>query len=157
ATGRDFFFTNALFAPVGADLTLHNHTALFAFLGATVLKPFGIVTALNLTTLTSLTLNGVCTYWLAWRLTKDWRASGLAGTMFALSPYIAAHLNGHFDLVAAWPLPLFAIVVDDVVNGGRLSAVAAGLILVLTAYVDYYYVVYELALWCSVLAASAWM
>ena len=37
ASKVDFFHTAYLFAPAGTDLTLHTHTALPAFVGATVL------------------------------------------------------------------------------------------------------------------------
>ena len=36
-TGVTFFHTDRLFAPFGIDLTLHTHTALPAFVGATLL------------------------------------------------------------------------------------------------------------------------
>src|ERR1700704_472299 len=37
-SGADFFYTTYLFAPAGVDLTLHTHTALAAFAGATALR-----------------------------------------------------------------------------------------------------------------------
>jgi hypothetical protein len=156
SSGTDFFRTSFLFVPVGADLTLHTHTALTAFVGATVLRQLSVVAALNVTILVSLALNGFCTYVLAWRLTRDWGASILAGVIFGTSPYIAAHLNGHFNLINAWTIPLFALTILPAVKGSRTWAALAGLILAMTAYVDYYYVVYELALALSVLAGLAW-
>jgi hypothetical protein len=109
ASGADFFHTTYLFAPAGADLTLHTHTALPAFAGATVLRSLPLVTALNVTTLAGLALNGFCAYMLAWRVTRDRAAAMLAGAIFGCSPYIAAHLNGHFNLTMAWTIPLFAL------------------------------------------------
>src|SRR5690242_3988535 len=100
ATGADFFRTPYLFAPVGADLTLHTHTALPAFVGATLLGRLSIAAALNITTLASLALNGFCGYLLCWRLLRSHSAAILGGIVFATSPYIAAHLNGHFNLTA---------------------------------------------------------
>ena len=156
ASGTDFFRTSFLFAPVGADLTLHTHTALTAFVGATVLRQLSVVAALNVTILVSLALNGFCAYMLAWRLTRDRGASILAGTIFGTSPYIAAHLNGHFNLINAWTIPLFALTIPPAMKGSRRWAALAGLVLAMTAYVDYYYVVYELALALCVLAGLAW-
>src|SRR5262249_35644139 len=59
AAGQPFFHTDYLFAPFGTDVTLHTHTALTAFVGAAVLGPLDVLTALNVTTLASLSLNGL--------------------------------------------------------------------------------------------------
>ena len=75
-----FFATPYLFAPLGVDLTLHTHTALNAFVGATALAGTSPLTALNLTILASLILNAVCAYALAWRITRDSGASGERST-----------------------------------------------------------------------------
>ncbi len=141
--GSGFFQTPYLFAPIGVDLTLHTHTALPAFVGATLLGSLSAVAALNVTTLGSLTLNGFCAYLLAWKTTKKRAASVLAGVIFATSPYIAAHLNGHFNLTAAWTIPLFALCL---LSRGVVAFILGGAVLALTAYIDYYYLVYEFAI-----------
>jgi len=61
-SGHDVFRTPYLFAPSGVDLTLHTHTALPAFVGATILRGVSIVTAQNLTILATLFLNGYCAF-----------------------------------------------------------------------------------------------
>ena len=155
ASGADFFHTTYLFAPVGADLTLHTHTALPAFAGATVLRAVPVVTALNVTILAALSLNGFCAYLLAWRITRDRGAAMIAGLIFGSSPYLAAHLNGHFNLTTAWTIPLFALALADAVKGSVKAAVLCGVILGMTAYIDYYYVVYEVALAACMLALEA--
>jgi hypothetical protein len=156
ASGLNFFHTTYLFVPTGADLTLHTHTALPAFLGATILGGLPTVAAQNLTILAALSLNGFCAYLLAWRLTRDHGAAMIGGIVFGGSPYIAAHLNGHFNLTTAWTIPLFAIAASEVIRGSTTKwAVLAGLLLGATAYIDYYYVVYEFALaLCLVAVAS---
>ena len=142
---RSFFETTYLFAPSGADLTLHTHTAFPALVGATALGRAPLVAALNLTILLSVALNGFCAYLLAWRLTGE-RVSAIgAGLVFGCSPFIAAHLAGHFNLVAAWTIPLFAIVCIDAVEGSLPSALLGGAMLALTAYIDYYFLVFQLA------------
>jgi hypothetical protein len=166
ALGSDerFFFTPYLFAPHGTDLTLHTHTALSAFAGATALGWLTPLAALNVTIVASLVLNAVCAYLLAWRITGDRAASTIAGLVFGASPYLAAHLNGHFNLTSAWTLPLFALAACsamDSVGGPKRSArhaLVAGMILGLTAYVDYYYVIYQIALLACAfgLAAGDW-
>src|SRR5262249_20068063 len=155
ASGQDFFRTGYLFSPVGADLTLHSSTALSAFVGATLLGRFPVLTALNVTTLAGLALNAVCAYALAWRATRDRGAAMLAGMIFAGSPYIAAHFNGHFDLTSAWTIPLFALTAEDAMRGSTRAAVVSGLLFGVTAYMDYYYVVFEVAFAVCALALAA--
>src|SRR5262249_38674608 len=104
AAGQPFFHTDYLFAPFGTDVTLHTHTAMTAFVGATVLGPLDVLTALNVTTLASLSLNGLTAYLLAYRVTRQWLPSMVGGSIFAMCPFFAAHLNGHFNLTTAWML-----------------------------------------------------
>ena len=64
--------------------------------------------------------------------------------IFGLSPYFAVHLLGHFDLLAAWVLPAFALALARAVHrGSNRAAIAAGLVMAATAYMAYYYVVYQ--------------
>jgi hypothetical protein len=163
-SGEPFFSTPYLFAPYGTDLTLHTHTALNAFAGATVFGGLPPLAALNITILLSLFLNGFCAYLLAWQVTRDSGAALIAGLVFGGSPYLAAHLNGHFNLTSAWTLPLFALAVGmtfssaDPKKVGLQTAIASGLIFGVTAYIDYYYVVYEVAfaILAFLLAARDW-
>jgi hypothetical protein len=154
----NFFHTRYLFVPIGADLTLHTNTALQAFIGATVFRPFPIVAALNLSILAALSLNGFCAYLLAWRITSDRGASAIAGVVYGFSPYISAHLHGHFNLTTAWTMPLVAIAASEAAKPSARWAVVAGLVLGITAYIDYYYLVYgfALAVCIVVLATLDW-
>jgi hypothetical protein len=140
ASKVDFFHTAYLFAPAGTDLTLHTHTALPAFAGATVLGSVPLIMALNITTLASLALNGICAYALAWSVTHDRAGALVAGIIFGCSPFIAAHLMGHFNLTTAWTIPLFALA--SINAGSPPWAIVAGVMLAVMAYIDYYYVVY---------------
>jgi len=58
---------------------------------------------------------------------------------FGISPYLAAHLPGHFELVAAWVLPAFALLLRRAVRSdSSRAAIGAALVLVATAYTTYY-------------------
>jgi hypothetical protein len=92
--GLDFSRTSHLFAPAGVDLTLHTHTALNAFAGATVLVALPVIAALNVTVLVSVFLSGLATYLLAYKLTARAAAAAIAGLIYAGSPFMSAHLNG---------------------------------------------------------------
>jgi hypothetical protein len=154
-SGQDFFRTSYLFAPVGVDLTLDTHTALPAFVGATLLAPLSLVTAVNVTILAALFLNGWCAYQLATRFTADRGAAIAAGLVFGGSAYITAHLNGHFNLVGAWTLPLFALATVEALRGSVRWSIVAGAVLGGTVYVDYYYLVFEAALGLCLVACAA--
>jgi hypothetical protein len=139
-----YFHTTYLFYPFGTPIANHPHTALPALVAATLLAPVSIVTAQNLLLLAYLVGNMAIMYALVWDLTHHRRAAVLAGVMFGISPYLASHLLGHFDLIAAWPLPAFALLVRRAVHGGsKWSAIGAGAVLTATAYIAYYYVVYS--------------
>jgi hypothetical protein len=142
ASHQDFFHTTYLFAPVGTDLSLHTHMALPALIAATLFGRMSPVQALNVTVLLSLWLNGVTAYAVSWRLTRSAVAASIGGVIFSTSPFMAAHLNGHFNLTAAWVLPLFAIAWQRALTGSRRWIGIAGLWLGVIAYVDYYYFVY---------------
>jgi hypothetical protein len=151
------FRTDLLFHPFGVDLVLHTHTALAAFVGATLLGGVSIVTAQNLVLIGSAALNGFCAYLLALRVTGRIGPAAVGGVYFAASPYFAGHLLGHFNLYGAWGLPLFALVMSAAFDRGRRGfAAAAGVVLAAVAYSDYYYVVYLAAL-MALLLACRWL
>jgi hypothetical protein len=154
-SGDSLFFTPLLFAPSGVDLTFHTLTLLPALSGATVLAALPVTVALNLSVLVSLFLNGFCAYLLAWRLTRRRAAAVIAGIIFGGSPYVAAHLGGHYNLTAAWTLPLFAIALHEGARGSVRWAAVAGAIASLTVYIDYYYVLFQGVLTLCTVAATA--
>ena len=150
-----YFHTTYLFSPFGTTIADHPHTALPALVAATVLKPASIVTAQNLLLLTYVVANMAAMYALVWTMTRHRRAAVLGGVLFGLSPYLAVHMLGHFDLVAAWMLPAFALALRHaLMRDSNAAALAAGIILAATAYIAYYYVVY-LCLF-TIVYALAW-
>jgi hypothetical protein len=141
--GLAYFHTSHLFYPFGTSIANHPHTALPALVAATLLKPASVVTAQNLLLLSYVFANLACAYALVWDITRHRRAAVMGGVIFGLSPYLASHLLGHFDLMAAWLLPLFALMVRRALASGSTRwAAGAGMVLVAAAYTAYYYVVY---------------
>ena len=138
-----FFRTAHLFAPYGTSLVNHSNTALPALIGATLLRSVSVGTAQNILLLAYVFANGVLAYALAWQITRHRRAAVFAGVLFGTSPYLGVHFPGHFELMAAWLLPAFALAFRPAVgSGSRIAAVVSGLLLAATAYTVYYYVVY---------------
>ena len=129
--GLPYFHTSHLFYPFGTTIADHPHCALPALVAATLLKPLSIITAYNLLLLAFLFANMAAMYALAWTILASAndgvrrRASILAAVIFGLSPYVAVHLLGHFDLVAVWVLPGFALALHHAVRRGSNRAIRA--------------------------------
>ena len=138
------------------DLALNTHTALPAAFAALLSRRMSILAATNYVVALQLYLNFVTAFALARRVTRRMAPAILAGLIFGCSPYIGAHLAGHFNLIAAWVLPLVALLLIDALETGTVaSRVLLGIALGITVYVDYYYAVYATALVaCLTLARS---
>jgi len=151
-----YFRTTHLFYPFGTTIADHPHTALPALVAATVLRPLSVIAAQNVLLLACLFANLACGYALVWDATRHRRAAVLGGVVFGTSPYLAAHLLGHFDLVSAWVLPLFALCLRRALaTGSPRAAAGAGATIAAAAYIAYYYVVYLALL--AALYVTAWL
>jgi hypothetical protein len=151
-----FFHSNYLFSPFGVDLVNHPHTALQGYISATALAGLTVIEAENLYIIISVFLNAVCAYALAFDIARDRRLALLAGFVFGGSPYIAAHLMGHYDLLTAWVIPLHALFLRRALESGRItSALACGACAAIAAYSAYYYVVY-IAIFGLAYTIAAW-
>jgi hypothetical protein len=143
SSGLEYFHTNYLFYPFGTTIADHPHTALPAFVAATVLRHASVITAQNVLLLAYVFANMVSAYALVWDLARHQRGAVMSGVIFGISPYVAAHLLGHYDLVAVWLLPTFALLFRRALESKAWPmAAAAGLVLAAAAYTAYYYVVY---------------
>ena len=140
---QHFLFCPLLLYPFGAELTLHTHTLLPALAAAPLTARVGPVAAQNAIIALHLFFNFVSCYALAFHVTRHRLASMLAAVIFGWSPYISAHLLGHFNLIGAWILPLAALLSLAAADrrtwtAGALLGVALGA----AAYMDYYYFAY---------------
>jgi hypothetical protein len=143
APDLSFFHSNYLFSPFGVDLVNHPHTALPGVISATALAGFSVIEAENAYIIVSVFLNAACAYALVFDMTRERRMGLLAAFAFGGSPYVAAHLLGHFDLLTAWVIPLFALLLRRAFQrGGIAAAIGCGLCVTVAAYSAYYYVVY---------------
>ena len=136
------FHTSLLFAPWGTSLLLNTHTLLpstvaAAWPGVHVLGGTNVVVALHLA------LNALCAFALACRVTRRLVASAVAAIVFAWSPFVGAHLAGHFNLIAAWVLPLSALLfLRTLEDDGLAARIGTGITFGAIAYVDYYLLIY---------------
>jgi hypothetical protein len=156
-TSGPLFETTAIFYPFGTGLAMNTHAFSSAFIGAMVLPGLSIVSAQNVVIIASVALNGFCAYLLAWRLTHQTSGALLGGLYFASAPYFAGHLLGHFNLVPAWMLPLFALLWLRTLDTASLAAaIGSGAVVGLTLWTDYYYAAYLLA-FMAVTMAVRWL
>ena len=140
--GFSFFSTSFLFYPYGADLTLHTHTALPAFIAAAA-GPASLVASQNLLIVLHIYLNFVCSYALGYRTTRRVSSALVAAVVFGTSTFIGAHLMGHFNLIAAWIVPLVCLLAWDASESTSLRRSGlAGAAVAAAAYIDYYLFVY---------------
>ena len=152
----EFFHSTYLFSPFGVDLINHPHTALQGYVSATALGGVSIIAAENLYIVVSVFLNAVCAYALAFDVVRKRSVALFAGIAFGGSPYVAAHLLGHFDLLTAWVIPLFALCLRRSLRTGSIgAAVGAGACVAIAAYAAYYHVVY-LALFAITYTLASW-
>src|SRR5262249_15219944 len=121
--GASYFHSDYLFYPFGTSIANHPNTALPALIAATLLGRWPAVDAQNALLLAYVFANLATVYALAWTETHHVGASALAAVIFGLSPYVAVHLLGHFDLVAAFTIPLFALALIRAVRGSNRAAI----------------------------------
>jgi hypothetical protein len=142
--GQSVFFTPLLFHPFGANLTQHTLTLLPALAVSWIDNP---VLAQNILIVAHIFLNFASAYALAYRETRRVPPSLLAAVVFGWSPFVSAHLQGHFNLIAAWVLPLTALAtLVACERPSWRSGAFVGILIGCIAYVDYYYVIYAVAL-----------
>ena len=117
--GASLLWTGALFAPIGTSLVLH--TATFLPSVAAALLPLGsLVSSLNLIVIGTVWLNAVSAYVAAYRLTGQRLPSVIAGTAFAAAPFLTVRLEGHLNVLSAWPLPLVVAAFDELCSTPRV-------------------------------------
>lgn len=139
------FATREIAAAAGAPvpLVLHNYTAFTNLIGLPLLSALGTVATYNLLMILSHALSATGMYLLAARCAGDRAAGWIAGMMFGFAPFAIARSMGHFSLVQAAPLPIFAWLVIRLYEGASWKLAAAASAVVAWAYVsDPYYAVY---------------
>jgi hypothetical protein len=144
--GSSFFWTTMILYPFGADLTLHTHTALPALVAA-VAGPSSIIAAQNVLIVLHIYLNFACSYALGYTVTGRVVPAMIGATIFGTSTFVGAHLLGHFNLIAAWIVPLVVLLMAGALERASTGrGIAAGIAAGAAAYIDYYLFVYTVVL-----------
>ena len=143
STGIAPLFSDYIFAPYGASLAFHAFVFLKAFIAIPLQWFCSAWTAYNLLILATFTLAGYGMFLLARHLTGDSRAAWVAGLVYAFSPYMLTRSLGHLNYLSGEWIPLYALCLIRLLETReRRWAVGGGLCLLLTAYCEYYYLIY---------------
>jgi len=155
--GRDPFYSTLLFAPTGrANLSFHNYTVFTNLLSLPLQPRLGLIATFNVLYLLLGVLNAYAMFLLARHLSGSAVAAGLAGMLFAFSPFLTARGTAHFSLVAAAPLPVFLLLLLKAEQTPRLRyGIALGLTLAWALYCDPYYAVFCVLIAGAYLGTSA--
>ncbi len=145
--GRLPFYTSSIFAgppdSAPANLSLHNYTTAANVLAWPLIPLVGLVTAFNLVFLFNIALSGYAAWLLTRSMTGRDAESLIAGAAFALCPVLVARGVGHFSLVAAAPLPIFALLLRHLGETGQMRyAVGLGAVVAWATCSDAYYGVF---------------
>lgn len=143
--GRLPFYTSSILSMTNTpvNLSLHNYTT-FANLLALPLQSFlDIVTTFNLIYLFNIAITGYAMFALSHDITERPAESWLSGALFTGSPFLIARGTAHYSLVAAAPLPLFALFMRRTTAHHRITdAALAGATVAWASFCDAYYGVY---------------
>lgn len=145
--GRLPFYTSSILAgapdAAPANLSLHNYTTAANVLAWPLIPLVGLVAAFNLVFLFNIALSGYAAWLLTREMTGREAESLIAGAVFALSPVLIARGVGHFSLVAAAPLPIFALLLRRLGATGQLRyGFALGAVVAWATFSDAYYGVF---------------
>ncbi len=131
--GTNPFFTTQLNWPDGVNLMWNTSIAFLSVVFAPITLMVGPIIAYNVAIVVALALSG----WLAFLAIRRYAstiAACIGGAVFELSPYLVSHASLHLNLTSVWSIPLFVILLDEIVvrrsrSPARLGA-AAGLLAV---------------------------
>jgi hypothetical protein len=133
-----------------ADLSLHNYTVFADVVGLALQKQLGLVASFNVIYLALQASSAYAMFLLARPLAGATAEAFLAGALFGFSPFLIARGTAHFSLVAAAPLPLFALSAARARRSLDWTwAAAAGMTMAWAAYCDPYYLVF-----CALILAA---
>lgn len=145
-TNETLFFTKDLFYPSGTSLLLHTLSPLNLSLEFLFSRFFSLSYSYNLAIFLSFPLSAYFTFLLCLYFTKNKSASFVGGMIFAFSPYHVAHALRHLNLTGIYFFPLLALFFFKLKDTpSKKYTLLLSLVLFLTAFTDYYYLMYSFA------------
>jgi hypothetical protein len=145
AHGQNPFRTDLILYPFGANLAWATTDPLAGLIALPISLLLGPVLAYNISILLQLTLSAFFARLLCLRISKQPVASTVGGIIFAFSPFLIGHaLVGHLSMVTAFPIPLYILVLDRLLEAQKPSwkdGCLLGLAMLLTALANSQYTV----------------
>ena len=142
-SGQSPFFTDLILYPYGVSLIFHGMVLSKALLAAPLhiaLPPWAVY---NAAVILAFPVAGCGMYLLARHLTASTPAAWIAGLIYGFSPYMIARSFGHLNYLSSEWIPFYILCLLKMVRHNRSrSAIGAGFFLLLTAYSEYYYLIY---------------
>jgi hypothetical protein len=143
--GHNPYFTNLIFYPHRVSLAWSTLDPLASLIALPFSLVAGPVVAYNASLIVQLALTGFFAYLLWMRICGNVTAAVVGGACFGFSPWLMGEALGHLSLVTAFPIPLFLLMLDAMLEGatGRWKdGIALGFALFLTALAHYNYTVF---------------
>jgi hypothetical protein len=141
--GKNPYYTDIIFAPVGTSLSLHSYTEFNSAVGL-LLSPFlNDVAQTNLMILLSTFLTATGTFLLVRHITKSSIAGLFSAIAFTFCPFRLVRMGGHVNFALTQWLPLAIWSFLRLMESSRWRyAIALGFFFALAHYSNQYYSVY---------------
>lgn len=154
---QPFWHTPYLHYPLGTTLLGHTLNPFNGLMAIPLLPFFSLLQAHNFAVVFAFVASGYTAFLLAWRFTRAYLPSLVAGAMFTFSNYHFAHAEGHLQLVSMQWIPLFALLWWMLLEKPRpLLGIGAGAALFLVALCDYYYLFFSIIFGALAFLWRAW-
>ncbi len=141
---RNPFYTDLIYYPNTVNLAWSTTDPLAGILALPVSLALGPVIAYNFSIVLQLALAAFFARLLCLRICGRETAAMIGGICFGFSPFLLAHALGHLSLVTAFPIPLYFIALDRVLEKGEPAWKKGGFLggaLLLGALAHYNYTV----------------
>ncbi len=140
-----FYNTTYLYYPTGASLAFSDTAPFLMIISLPLQILFGRIITYNILILSSFILSAFGTYLLVEYLTKDKKASFVAGIIFSFCPAHLMHALGHLNISSIQWLPFFVLYfLKTMKDGNKKDAVLASLFLSIASLYTWYNAVYLL-------------
>jgi hypothetical protein len=143
--GQNPFRTDLILYPFGANLAWASTDPLAGTLALPLSFFLGPVVIYNISVILQLTLAAFFARLLCLRISRHPAAAAIGGMIFGFSPFMLEHALGHLSVVTTFPIPLFVLALDQLLEKEKPSwkeGILLGLAVLLTALASYQYAVF---------------
>jgi hypothetical protein len=141
--GKDPYFTDRIFHPVGTSLLLHTNTEIDSVLGLILSPVLNEVGQMNVGLLLSGFLTAIGTYLLTLRLTGSFAGALFAGIAFAFCPFRITRYFAHINFALTQMIPFSLWAFFRMADTGKIRyGILTGLFFALTYYSNQYYMMF---------------